>query len=156
MGSDQAGNGQRQDRYMQGEEASQCRWSDKLAAAEKLHQKRTGHRDGTDTVGGHGGRPEGELAPGEQIAGQGNPHNQIEEDKPGEPVQLPRLLVAPHEQDRQHMEKEYQHHHVRADRVAHPDQPAEGDVVHDKGDTLERLVSIRDVIDQQQDAGHDL
>ena len=108
----QGRDGGRYNRHMQGEEAPQGSWSDQLAATQELHQERTYYRDGIDAVGGHGGGPEGELTPGEQVAGQGDPLNQGKEHEAGQPAQFARALVAPHEQHREHVQEQYQYHHI--------------------------------------------
>ena len=40
--------------------------------------------------------------------------------------------------------------------MAHADQPAEWYAVHDQGDALKSLVSVGHIVNQQQNAGHDL
>src|SRR6185369_9706661 len=88
--------------------------------------------------------------------GQGDPLHHGKQDETGHPVQLARLLVAPHEQYREHVEQQHQHHELGTYGVAHAYQPAEGNIVHDGGNAFESFVGIRHVVDQQQHAGRNL
>ena len=111
---------------MEGIETTQGGRGDELAAPQELHQKLANVWNRADAVGGHGCRPEGELAPGEEIAGQAEPLDQGEENEPGEPVQFPRAFVASHEEDRQQVEKEEQNHHGYGKGIAEEYDGARG------------------------------
>src|ERR1039457_7268593 len=115
--SDQGEDAERDYRNMKGKETTEGVGADQLSAAQELNQITTDDRDRPGAVGSNGGCPVGELAPGEQIAGQRNAHDQIENDETGEPAQFPRPFIAAHEQDRKHVQDQDQHHHIRPDGV---------------------------------------
>src|SRR5713101_8699332 len=79
-------------------------------------------------VGADGHRPDGELVPGQQVAGEGEQERQREEVDADHPVELARRLVAAGHEDPEHVQPDEDDHAVRrpAVHVAH-DHP-EGDV----------------------------
>lgn len=156
MGADPEHQQDRDSGHMQGKETTEGSGADQLSAPQKLHQFRADKGNGVGAVGGHCRRPERELAPGEEIAGQGTQLHQGNKDKAGDPVQLARALVAPHEEDREEVKEEGHYHQVRADHMTAADQPAAGDVVHDEAHAPEGFFGVRHVIDEEEDAGHHL
>ena len=81
MNPDQSQQDQRHADDVQGEETSQRLVADSRATTQELYQVIADHRDSSCRVSSHRGRPEGELAPGQEVTGQAEPHGQIQDGK---------------------------------------------------------------------------
>ncbi len=143
----------RQHEHVQGEEAPERRGADLLAAAQADEQEVAdeGHRAGD--VGADLGGPVGLLVPGEQIAGEAEPHGDPEQGHAGEPVQLARRLVGAGEEHAQHVHEHQQDHAAGGPVVDGADPPAELDVGADVDHALVGGVRRGLVVHREQDAG---
>jgi hypothetical protein len=134
-------------------EADDGRLADHVAAAQRVEHLVAEVRD----VGGDGGadrdRPERELVPRQEVAGEGEAERQEQQDDADAPVELARPLVRAGVEDPAHVEEDDQHHRVGRPAVQIAQEAAERHRVLEVLDRAVRLGRVRHVIDHQQHAG---
>ena len=100
--------------------------------------------------------PVGVLVPAQHLAGEGHAERAHEEEDPGDPGHLARILVRAEEEDLDHVQRHHRHHGVGAPEVHGAQQPAEGRHVVEVEQAVVGLVRRRDVDEGETDAGGDL
>src|SRR5262245_21824972 len=86
-------------------------------------------RGGAAHVRSHRHRPDGELVPGQQVAGEGEEQREHEEEHTDHPVELARRFVGSGQEDAEHVEPDGDHHPVRRPAMHVPHQHPEGHIV---------------------------
>ena len=99
-----------------------------------------------------GDRPDRELIPREEIAGERQQQRQHEHDDADRPVELARRLVRPGHEDAEHVQPHGDDHRVRAPPV-HLAHDAERHVLAQPDDVGVGVLERRPVIEHQQQAG---
>ena len=72
------------------------------------------HRRVAHHVGAHRDRPQRQLVPRQQVAGERQQQREREQDDPDHPVELPGRLVGPVVEDPRHVQEHREHHEVGA------------------------------------------
>ena len=98
-------------------------------------------------------RPERQLVPRQQVAGEGKEQRDQQQRQTDQPVGGALCSVRAGEEDAQHVQKHHQHHQVRRPAVLVAQQPAEPDDVVDVLDAPVGLLGGRHVEEHQQHAG---
>jgi hypothetical protein len=142
-------------------EADQCRLLDGPAADQQLADGRTDPRNRRGDVGADRHRPERQLIPRQEIAGEREEQRQEEHHHAEHPVPLavlpaPDAVLVGAGQEHPHQVQEHgDDHPVRGDAVHRPDPRSEGD---DELDVLYRLVGALDrrhVEEEERQPGED-
>ncbi len=106
----------------------------------------------------HRDRPDGQLIPGQEVAGEGQAEGQEQQDHPDHPVELPGRLVRAGVEHPGHVEGHREHHEVGPPSMDVPDQVAEDHAVSDVQHVRVRGggADVRGgaVEEHQVDAGH--
>ena len=126
------------------------------AAAQHVEQRRADQRDFRDHVRPHRRGPVGELVVDERVAGEREGQREEEEGHADDPGQLPGPPVPARDEDTDHVKQHRQDHELGRALVQTADQPAEPHGERDLPDALVGVHRIGDVVEGQQDAGHDL
>ena len=100
-------------------------------------------------------RPEGELVPREEVAGERGEERQEEQDDADDPVELAGLLVAPREEHAAEVQEDDRDHRVRRPPVHVPEEDAERDRAREIEHAVVGLLDRRHVIEHEQDPGHE-
>ena len=147
---------QRDGNDVEREEAVQRCVAHHVVAADPDGEILTDDRDGGEQVDDHLGAPVRHLAPGEQVAEEGLGHQRHEDHAAEQPDQLARLAVRTVQQATEHVQVHHDEERRGAGGVHVAHQPAPGNIPHDVLDRGERLLGIRLVVHDQEDAGDDL
>ena len=100
--------------------------------------------------------PVGVLVPAQHLAGEGHAERAQEEEDPGDPGHLARILVGAEEEDLDHVQRHHRHHGVGAPEVHGAQEPAEGRHVVEVEQAVVGLVRRWNVDEGETDAGGDL
>ncbi len=107
--------------------------------------------------GPHRDRPDRQLVPREQVAGERQAERQEQQDDPDHPVELARRLVGARVEDTSHVQRDRQHHEVGSPPVEVPHQIPEEHTGADRLHVLVRdgaaQVGHGPVEEHQEDAG---
>jgi len=138
---------------MQRVEADQRVRADLEAADEQEAALRTEDRRRTDHVRTDGDRPEGQLIPWQQVAGEAEQQRQHEQNDTNDPVELARGLIRARVEHTHHVHEGQHDHAVRhpAMHVAH--QHAETHIALQRHDVRVRALHRGHVVEHQQRAG---
>ena len=98
-------------------------------------------------------RPERDLVPRQQVAGEAEHDRAEEQDHADDPVELTRRLVGPVVEDPHHVQEDEEHHQVGGPPVDVPGQKPERDRALDVQDVRVGLVGRRHVEEHQVHAG---
>ena len=126
------------------------------AAAQQEQELIADERHGSGDVGADHGRPVRSLIPGQEVAGQTEPHGQVEDGEPCQPGELTATFVTGHKEHREHVQQQGNHDDVGADGMEHTEEPAIGHIIHNGLNTGEGLFRIRHIEHKEQDAGNNL
>ena len=113
-----------------------------------LH-RRADPRDVVQQVRRDADRPEGELVPRQQVAGEGKPQGDQEQPEPDRPVEFPSEVRA-REDDPEQVQKGREHHGVACPAVQGPDKGAEGHGVLKVLCAFVRFAGVGNIVDHQQ------
>ena len=105
--------------------------------------------------GAHGDRPESQLIPGQQIAGEAQEQRHQQQQHAQHPVELARLLVGAGEEDAAHVQEDHRHHAVRRPAMHVAQKGAEGHRAAQVEHAVVRLGGGGHVVEHQQNARHD-
>ena len=146
----------RQEEDMHRKEPGQRQGSQRLPAAQDLHEEvpdeghRTSHID-PDLRG-----PVGGLIPGQEIAGERKHHHDQEQDHPHHPHELAWRLEGSIEKDLEHVQANRDDHCRRAPMVEAADEPAEGHLVFDVLHAVIGMIRRRSIVHGEEHAGDSL
>ena len=134
-------------------EAQQRGLPDLVAAQQQVARLRPEDREVRDDARPDRDRPERELVPRQQVAGEGEGEREQQQQHADDPVELARRLVGAGEEDPAHVQEDDRDHAVRgpAVRVAqeHPERDRVLEVLH----AAVRRGRVRDVVQHQREAG---
>jgi hypothetical protein len=136
--------------------AGQRQRADLRAAAQQRPDAHAEHRRVLRDVDRHDRRPVGALIPRQQIAGQAEGEDHLQQQQPDDPVQLARLAVAAEEHDPDQVQHRRDDDHRRAPMVQPTEERAAAHALLDEAHAVPRVIRRRRVVERQRDAGDHL
>src|SRR5437879_4825386 len=112
------------------------------------------HRGVAHHVRPHRHRPQGQLVPRQQVAGEREQQGERQQDDADDPVELPWRFVGAVVEDPGHVQEHRQHHQVGGPAVHVPHQEAEGHRRLERLDVVPGLGRGGPVEEHQEDPGH--
>src|SRR6202521_883785 len=144
---------QRQPHDVQHVEAQQRIVTDHAPADQQIAGVRSGDGRVLCHVGPHRDGPDGQLVPGQQVAGEAQQQRDQQQQGADAPVELARLLVGAGQKDARHVEPDRDHHRVRRPTVHVADDAAEGDHELQVAHVLVGVLRGGHVIEHQEEPG---
>ena len=122
----------------------------RVTPAHDPDQESADERDTADHVDPHLGSPVRVLVPGEQVAGEGKPHREQEQQDADHPHQLAGRLVRAVQEDLEHVQADGNHHRGGPPVMEAPHERAEQHLRFDVADAVVRVVGRRRIVDCQK------